>query len=464
MMTLLEAAKMLREKQVSSVELTKDCLKRIGALGRPLNAFITVTENSALSEAEKSDRERRDGMDRGPLHGIPIAHKDLFCTKGLLTTAGSATLSQYVPNFDAAVVERLRDAGAVVLGKTHLHEHAYGITSNNPHYGAARNPWDPDRIPGGSSGGSAIAVATGMALMATGSDTGGSIRVPASFCGVTGIKPTFGRVSKFGALPLGFSLDHVGPIARTVRDCALALSAMAGHDPRDPSSSQHPVPQFLPGGDLSLKGVKIGMPQNFFFEKVDQQVDNAVHFMAYRAEDLGAELVPVRVPDGTQLNMIAQVTLLAEAAAVHEPYLRRQRSKYSLEVSGLLDMGRVLSATDYLQAQRLRGRIRGVYAQLLQQVDCLLMPATPMVAPRIGQNEVAFGGEKEDTRLAATRLVRGFNALGFPVLAMPAGFTQGGLPMGMQLVGRAFDEAALFRIGAALEDATGHTHRRPPVL
>jgi aspartyl-tRNA(Asn)/glutamyl-tRNA(Gln) amidotransferase subunit A len=402
-------------------------------------------------------------MDRGPLHGIPIAHKDLFCTRGLLTTAGSLTLAQHVPSFDAAVVERLREAGAVLLGKTHLHEHAYGITSNNPHYGAARNPWDPERIPGGSSGGSAIAVATGMALMATGSDTGGSIRVPASFCGVTGLKPTFGRVSKYGALPLGFSLDHIGPIARTVRDCALALSAMAGHDPRDPSSVDRAAPQFLPPDEIDLKGVRIGMPQNFYFERVDQQVDNAVHFMAYRAEDLGAELVPVRVPDGTQLNMIAQVTLLAEAASVHEPYLRRQRLKYSEEIRGLLDMGRVLSATDYLQAQRLRTRIRGVYAQLLQKVDCLLTPCTPMVAPRIGQGEVAIGGETEDTRLAATRLVRGVNALGFPALAMPAGYTQGGLPMGLQLIGRAFGEADLLRIGAALEDATGHPRRNPPV-
>lgn len=463
-MTLLEAARMLRERQISSVELTRECLKRVETAGKALNAFITVTANSALAEAERADKERRDGMDRGPLHGIPIAHKDLFCTKGLLTTAGSPLYAQYVPNFSATVVEKLAEAGAVMLGKTHLHEHAYGITSNNPHYGPARNPWDPGRIPGGSSGGSAIAVATGMALMATGSDTGGSIRVPASFCGVSGIKPTFGRVSKFGVIPLGFSLDHVGPIARTVRDCALALSAMAGPDPRDPSCLDQPVPQFLPPETLDLKGVRIGMPENFFFEKVDPQVDNAVHFMAYRAEDLGAELVPLRVPDGTQLNMIAQVTLLAEAASVHEPYLRRQRSKYSAEVSGLLDMGRVLSATDYLQAQRLRARIRGVYSQLLQRVDCLLTPATPMVAPNIGQNEVALGGETEDTRLAATRLVRGVNALGLPALSMPAGFTQGGLPIGMQLIGRPFDEAGLLRIGAALEDATGHTHRRPPVL
>lgn len=463
-MTLLEAARLLRENKVSSTELTRECLKVIESKAQRLNAFITITAESALAEAERMDRERRDGMDRGPLHGIPIVHKDLICTKGVLTTGGSPVHANYVPNFDAGVAQRLRDAGAVLLGKTHLHEHAFGITSNNPHYGPALNPWDPERIPGGSSGGSAIAVATGMALMATGTDTGGSIRIPASFCGVTGLKPTYGRVSRYGVLPLGFSLDHVGPIARTVRDCALALSAMAGYDPRDPASVQQPVPQFLPPDEVDLKGVRIGMPQNFFFEKLDSQVDNAVHFMAYRAEDLGAELVPVRVPDGTQLNVVSQVILLAEAASVHEPYLRRQRSKYSEEIRTLLDMGRVLSATDYLQAQRLRSRMRGVYEHLLQKVDCLLMPATPVTAPKIGQNEVSVGGENEDTRLASTRFARGINALGLPALAMPAGYTQNGLPMGMQLIGRAFGEAELLRIGAALEDATGYTHRHPPLL
>ncbi len=463
-MTLLEAAKSLRAGNVSSVELTRECLRRMERLQPALNAMITVTGESALAEAQRMDRERRDGMDRGPLHGIPIVHKDLFCTKGLRTTAGSLLYDQYVPNFDACVVERLREAGTVLLGKAHLHELAYGITSNNPHHGPARNPWDTTRIPGGSSGGSAIAVATGMAMLATGTDTGGSIRVPASFCGVTGLKPTYGRVSRFGVLPLAFSLDHVGPLALTVRDCALALSAMAGHDPRDPSSSQQPVPQFTPPEDVDIKGLRIGIPDNFYFEKIDSSVDNAVHFMAYRAEDLGAKLVPLRVPDGVQLNVISQVTLLSEAAAVHEPYLRRQPAKYSGEAKTLLDMGRLISATDYLQAQRLRARIRGVYANLFQNVDCLLVPATPMTAPRIGQSEVQINGETEDTRLAATRLLRGINALGLPALSIPAGFTNQGLPIGLQLIGRPFEEALLLQIGAALEDATGHTHRRPPLL
>lgn len=463
-MTLLEAARALRAGQVSSLELAEHCLRRIESINPRLNAFLTVTADLARSEARRADAERRQGMDRGPLHGIPIAHKDLFCTAGIRTTSGSRVFENYVPAFDAAVVERLREAGAVMLGKTNLHEHAYGITSNNPHFGPVRNPWDTERIPGGSSGGSAAAVSAGMCFMATGSDTGGSIRVPASYCGLTGLKPTFGLVSKYGALPLGFSLDHVGPLTLTVRDAALALGAMVGHDPRDPNSAAQPPAEYLPPDSIeSLRGVKIGLPGNFYFEKLDPQVDNAVHFMAYRAQDLGAELVEVRVPDGNQLNAIAQITLLAEAAAVHEPYLRKQRSKYGEDVRTLLDMGRVIPAVDYVQAQRLRRRIQGVYLSILKSVDCLLVPATPIAAPLIGQNEVALGGEVEDTRLATTRLVRGVNALGLPALSMPAGFTKGGLPVGLQLIGPPFGEPRLLHIGAALEDSTGFAARRPPL-
>jgi aspartyl-tRNA(Asn)/glutamyl-tRNA(Gln) amidotransferase subunit A len=320
-----------------------------------------------------------------------------------------------------------------------------------------RNPWDPERIPGGSSGGSGAALAAGLALLATGSDTGGSIRVPASYCGVVGLKPTFGLVSKHGVLPLGFSLDTAGPLALTVRDAAAALNVMAGHDPLDPSSAARPVEDYMPDRGEDLRGVRIGLPSNFFFERLDQQVDNAVHFMAYTAQDLGATLKEVRVPDGEQLNAIAQVTLLAEAASVHEPYLRKRRSAYGDDVRALLDMGQLIPATDYLQAQRLRRRMVGVFQSLFRQVDCLFVPCTPMTAPLIGQNNVTLAGQEEDVRLATTRLVRGVNALGFPALAMPAGLSAGRLPLGLQIIGPAWSEALLLRVGAALED------RVPPV-
>lgn len=461
-MTLIEAAAALRRREISSVELTVECLARIEKWNPALNAFITVTSALALEQARKADAELAGGMDRGPLHGIPVAHKDLFCTRGIRTTGGSKTFAEYVPEFDAAVVERLHNAGAVFVGKTNLHEHAYGITSENPHYGAVRNPWDPERSPGGSSGGSAVAVATGMALAATGTDTGGSIRVPASWCGIAGLKPTFGRVSKYGVLPLGYTLDHPGPMAQTVRDVALLFQAMAGHDPRDPSSVDRPVPRCLPEErEISLRGVRIGLPRNFYFDRIDKEVDAAVYFLGYTAEDLGAELMRVQVPDGEQLNTLAHLTLLAEAASVHEPYLRKRRKTYGDDVRALLDMGRIVPAVDYLQAQRLRKRILGVYLDILKRVDALLLPATPMTAPRIGQKQVEIGGEAEDTRIAATRLLRGFNLLGLPVLALPAGFSSAGLPVGCQIVGRPWDEPLLLRIGAALEDRTG-LPRRPP--
>ncbi len=461
-MTLVEAAAALRRRAVSSVELTLECLARIERWNPELNAFLTVTADAAVGQARKADAELASGMDRGPLHGIPIAHKDLYCTKGIRTTGGSKTFAEYVPDFDATVVERLANAGAVMVGKTNLHEHAYGITSENPHYGIVRNPWDLDRSPGGSSGGSAVAVATGMAIAATGTDTGGSIRVPSSWCGTTGLKPTFGRVSKYGVLPLGYTLDHPGPMAQTVRDTALLFEAMAGYDPRDPSSVDRPVPRCLPEeGELSLRGVKIGLPRNFYFDRIDKQVDAAVYFMAYTAEDLGAEVQRVQAPDGEQLNALAHLTLLAEAAAVHEPYLRKRRKTYGSDVRTLLDMGRVIPAVDYIQAQRLRKRILGVYLDILKRVDALLVPATPMTAPRIGQKQVEIGGEMEDTRIAATRLLRGFNLLGLPVLSLPAGFSSEGLPIGCQLVGRPWDEPLLLRIGAALEDRV-QLRRAPP--
>lgn len=463
-MTVLEAASAIRQKRLTSTDLTLDFLQRIKDWNPRLNAFQTVTAERAMEDARRADRELASGHDRGPFHGIPIAHKDLFCTQGILTTSGSKVFASFIPEHDAEVVRRFSDAGAVLLGKTAMHEHAYGISSNNPHYGPVRNPWDEQRIPGGSSGGSGAAIAAGLALLATGSDTGGSIRVPASYCGVVGLKPTFGLVSKRGVLPLGFSLDTAGPIAATVRDVAAALNVMAGGDLRDPSSAQRAAQDYTPPDEADLHGIRIGLPRHFFYEKLDPQIDNAVHLMAYTAQDLGATLEEVRVPDGEQLNAIAQITLLAEAAAVHEPYLRKQRAAYGDDVRALLEMGRLVPATDYLQAQRIRRRILGVYRNLFKKVDCLLVPCTPITAPLIGENEVEIGGVKEDVRLATTRLVRGVNALGLPALAMPAGLARGRMPIGLQLIGPAWSEALLLRIGAALEDRAGSIGPGCPAL
>jgi aspartyl-tRNA(Asn)/glutamyl-tRNA(Gln) amidotransferase subunit A len=451
-MNIREAAEGLRARRFSAVELATTAISRIERHNTGLRTFITITSGQALEQARQADRELALGQNRGPFHGIPVALKDLFYTKGVRTTAGSRIYENFIPDVNATVVEKLLTAGAVLLGKLNMHELAYGITSANPHFGPVRNPWNPQHSPGGSSGGSGAAVATHMAFMAMGSDTGGSIRIPASFCGTVGLKPTYGRVSRFGVLPLGFTLDHVGPLTRSVRDAALSLNAIAGHDPHDPSSSRRPVLDYVPDEGCSIRGIRIGLPLSFFFEHLDEDVDVAVRGAIARAESLGAVIKPVRLPDMTALNAIARVVLLSEASAGAEPY-PQDRSLYGADVRALLDQGRLVPATDYINAQRLRRKMRREFDRVWKEVDCLITPATPAPAPRIGDTTVRLGGRDEDVRLAATRLVRGVNALGYPALSLPCGLTASGLPVGLQIVGAAFEEALLLRIGAALEDA-----------
>ncbi len=464
-MTIAEAARALRSGEVSSTELTERCLQTIERLNPKLNAFITVTPEIARRQAAQADKELRSGLDRGPLHGIPIAHKDLLCTLGVRTTSGSKIFEDYTPDFDATAVERLAEAGAVMVGKTGLHEHACGITCNNPHFGPIRNPWDSSRIPGGSSGGSAVAVATGMAIAATGSDTGGSIRVPAHYCGLTGFKATYGLVSKYGALPLAFSLDHVGPITQTIRDSAIMLDVLAGHDPKDPSSVQRPKESFVPAEEdpaAVLKSIRILLPRNFFFENIDVDVKRTILLSAQNAETAGATFVMGAVPDVNQLNAVANLTFSVEAAAVHEPYLRKRRASYGADVAATIDVGRAIPATAYVQAQRLRTRFQQIWRMFLDKADCILTPVCPIAAPPIGQNTVDVASQLEDVRVASTRLLRGINALGFPTAVIRAGYTPAGLPVGIQLIGRPFGDAQLLRIAHALETALSVMKLAPP--
>jgi aspartyl-tRNA(Asn)/glutamyl-tRNA(Gln) amidotransferase subunit A len=338
-----------------------------------------------------------------------------------------------------------------MLGKLNMHELAYGITSANPHFGVVRNPWNVQHSPGGSSGGSGAAVATRMAYVAMGSDTGGSIRIPAAFCGVTGLKPTYGRVSRFGSMPLSWSLDHMGPLARTVRDTAVTLNAIAGRDARDPTSSRRPRVDFVPDEYCSIRGLRIGFPEGFYFDHLDSDVESSVRGAIARAASLGASVRPIWLPDLSAINALARVILLAEAAAVVTPHQDR-RELFGPDVLSLFDQGRLVPAVDYVNAQRLRRAMRREFDQIWQQVDCFLAPTTPATAPRVGDTTVRLGGRDEDVRLAATRLVRGINALGLPALSMPCGLSGAGLPIGLQIVGPAFEEALLLKVGAALED------------
>jgi aspartyl-tRNA(Asn)/glutamyl-tRNA(Gln) amidotransferase subunit A len=359
------------------------------------------------------------------------------------------------------VVERLAAAGAILVGKTGLHEFAYGITSNNPHFGAVRNPWNPECVPGGSSGGSGAAVAANMAFMAMGTDTGGSIRIPASYCGAVGLKPTFGRVSRYGVLPLDFSLDHMGPLTRSVRDAALTLNAIAGQDHRDDTSSRRPVVDYLPGERLSLRGVRVGVPENYFFDRIDPDVDRAVRGMVSKAEELGAEIVAVRVPDVAALNAVGRVILLAEASSVLGQYADK-RDQIGADVLALFDQGRLIAGTDYVNAQRLRRMFQREFAKVWEQADVLFTPTTPTSAPRIGQTTTTIDGHTEDVRLMATKFLRGINVLGWPALAMPCGLDSAGMPVSLQILGKPFEEARILRVGAALEDASG-PYPAPPL-
>ena len=441
----------LRARKVSSRELVTQSLWQIERLDSKLNAFITVTAETALREADELDRELASGFDRGPLHGIPIAHKDLMRTKGVRTTAGSRIYADYVPQRDAAIVTRLREAGAVSLGKTGLHELAYGITSNNPHFGAIHNPWDLARIPGGSSGGSAAAVAAGMVPFTTGTDTGGSIRVPASFCGIVGLKPTFGRVNIRGVLPLGFSQDHVGPLTRTVRDAAVAFQAMVG----DPTG-------YVPPANPNLSGLRIGWPKNFFVEQLDPEVEAAVRAAFQTAAAVEGRVIEVEVPDMNALRAAAATCLLVEAVIAVRPYLDR-RADFGADVLAMLDQGKAILAIDYIEAQRTRRRIGRQFSRLFEQIDCIFTPTTPITAPRIGQTTVEIRGVTEEVRTAATRFTRVMNALGLPAISIPCGFSRSGLPIGLQIIAAAQQEDLLLRVAAAIEDAMALSGRAPSV-
>ncbi|MSV34248.1 MAG: amidase [Bryobacterales bacterium] len=442
-------AQALRNGEISSRELVQEALLKIKRWDRKLNSFITVTGDAALETSAARDEELARGFDRGVFHGIPIAYKDLIRTKGVHTTAGSKIFAHYVPTRDAEIVTELSEAGAVSLGKTGLHELAYGITSNNPHYGPIHNPWDLQRISGGSSGGSAVAVAAGIVPLAIGTDTGGSIRIPASFCGVVGLKPTFGLVSVKGVLPLGFSQDHVGPITRTVRDAALAFQAMV----EEPSG-------YIPGDAPDPGGLRIGYPTNFFRDRVDPQVESAVQSAILTMAGRKARVIEIAVPDMEALRAAAATCLLVEAAAALRPYFER-RADFGADVLALLDQGQVIPGIDYIEAQRTRRRIGRQFAKLFDDMDCIFTPTTPITAPRIGEVTVEVGGAKEEVRAAATRFTRGMNALGLPAISIPCGFTRGGLPIGLQIIAAAGQEDLLLHVAAATEDALGLTDRVP---
>ena len=462
-LTITDLAPRIERGELSPVELTQHLLDIIEKRQPRLNAFITVTAEHALAQARQAEQEIQAGNYRGKLHGIPYAAKDLFYTKGIKTTIGSKIMDDFVPGFDCAVVEKLTAAGAVMLGKAGLHEWAYGITSNNPHYGAIRNPWDTDRIPGGSSGGSTSALAGGLCSFSLGSDTGGSIRIPSSFCGLVGLKPTFGRVSRYGVFPLGHTLDHAGPFGSTVRDTTEVYRAMAGGDPRDESCADRPLIEPSLGPEPSLAGRKLGVPENFYFDDLHPDIEAAVRKAISVLEDLGAELVSIKVPDIEEFNEIARLILLAEATSVHEKRLQERRSDFGDDVRALFDQGRFVRASEYLNAQRRRRALIDAFNELLAQVDAIVTPTISVPPAKIGQNTLLLAGVEHNVRIATTRNVRALNLTGLPLLSVPCGLTAENLPIGLQIIGRLWDEAGILEIGYAYEQATDWHAKRPAI-
>ncbi|MBI4497278.1 MAG: Asp-tRNA(Asn)/Glu-tRNA(Gln) amidotransferase subunit GatA [Chloroflexi bacterium] len=458
-LSIAEAAARFRNRTLSPVEVVEALLDRIDALDGRLHAYLAVMAESAMAEARQSEQELLAGQDRGPLHGIPIALKDLYATAGTLTTAGSPVLADWVPEEDATVVTLLRQAGAVNLGKLTMHEFAFGPPALDDPYPPARNPWNLDHVPGGSSSGSGAALAAGLCLGSLGSDTGGSIRGPASFCGITGLKPTYGRVSRAGVVPLAWSLDHVGPMTRSAEDCALMLQAIAGYDPKDPASSPAPVPDYRATLGQGLAGVRLGVCRPYFLdhEALDPDVRQGVEQAIAELRGAGASVVEVGLPHAEQARIANTVIMLAEAYAYHEQTLQTRGHLFGKRLRLRLLEGGLLRASDYLQAQRTRSLFQEELGAALRQVDVLITPTS--VRPASSWATFDPAATARDPSYTAP-----FNLTGVPVLSVPCGFSAAGLPLGMQIVGRSLDEATVLRVGHAYQQLTDWHTRQPAGL
>src|SRR5204863_2260938 len=433
--SMVQLGRMIATKEVSPVEVVRAFLERVTALDGTLKSFITVGADAALAAARGAEAELMAGGPAGPLHGVPYAPKDLYNTKGVRTTGGSKILADFVPAEDATVVSRLRAAGAIVLGKLNMHEFAYGPEGLNAHYGDARNPWDAraHRVAGGSSSGSGVAVAAALAPGALGSDTGGSIRIPASLCGISGLKPTYGRVSRAGVLPLSWSMDHVGPMARTAADCALMLGAMAGYDPADPTTSVLPVPDYTTALGRDVKGVRVGVLRGVFAEGLVPELREAMDVAARQLQSLGAVVDDVTLAQVALVPAATFAVVATEAFAYHAAWMRTRPQDYQRDVRERLFVSAFVSGAQYVRAQQIRALVRADVDAALARRDVLLAPATPIAATPLGQPETSVAGTRADVRGALLRLTRPFNFSGHPACSVPCGFTAEGMPLGMQI-------------------------------
>src|SRR6266851_6409115 len=465
--TIEELSALLAKRKISPVELTELYLSRIERQNPALNALLTVTAERALAAARRAEKQllhrRSSRLENFPLLGIPITLKDNIWTRGIRSTAGSKILRDFVPPDDSTVARKLSRAGAILIGKTNLNEFAYGITGGNAHYGPVHNPWAFDRIPGGSSAGSAVAIAAGLCAASVGTDTGGSIRVPSALCGTVGLKPTFGRVSVFGTMPLAPSFDHVGPLARSVADAAILLSLIAGRDPLDPTSSPKPVEDFRGALRKPLRKFRLGRPREHFWEKLDPEVRRAAEAAVRDMEKRGAVVRDVSLPHLKDSLDAATDISLAEALHVHEAagYFPARAAEYGDEVRQRIDAGGKVPANRYLAGFDVRKRLLAEFDAAFQNVDAIVAPTVPVPAPLIGAESVIIEGEQVGVRPAIVGHSRPANFTGLPAISIPCGFTRTGLPVGLQLIGRAFDESTLLRIASFYERVNDWRERHP---
>jgi aspartyl-tRNA(Asn)/glutamyl-tRNA(Gln) amidotransferase subunit A len=463
LMTLTAIARAIADKEFSSHEVTRSCLHRIARWQPHLNAFMAVEAEAALKAANEADAALAKGNKKGALHGVPLAHKDMYYDVGKVATCGSLIRRDFVPTTTSTALQRLKDAGSIRLGSLQMAEFAYGPTGHNAHYGAVHNPWSLPNITGGSSSGSGSAVAARLTFAALGSDTGGSIRMPAHFCGVTGLKVTYGRVSRAGAMPLSQSLDTVGPLAQTAEDCALLLQLMAGPDPEDLTASNVPVPDYMAAVAASIKGLKIGVPTSYYVDDLDPEVARMLDETIAVLKREGADIAKVELPDQRQLSSASQLVLAVEAAAFHKRWLIERPQDYGAQVLMRLQNGLAVPGVTYLEAMRWRGSALAAHVAATSGVDAVIAPVSPVPAPTIAESDIGNTPGAEAVIQRLTRFTRPVNYLGLPSLAIPAGFTKAGLPVGMQLIGRSFDEATLLTIGAAFQRASDF-HAKVPSL
>lgn len=448
--SIQELYPLLRDKRLSPVELTNAVMNQVEAYDEQINAYIQIEKEKAVKAAKQAEKEIMNGNYRGRLHGIPMALKDILYFKDEKVTLGSKIHQKFVPNFDATVVSKLKSEGVIFSGKLNMHEYAWGATTTNPHFGACRNPWDIKKIPGGSSGGSAAAVASNMTIASLGTDTGGSIRIPASCCGIVGLKPTHGRISKYGCFPLSWSLDHIGPMTKTVYDAALLLETLSGYDPQDPTSVHTPTKNFTDLLSDDLTNTVIGINEEYFFNNVDKKVEESVRKAILELEKLGARIEIVKIPTLQFSEFGELVTITSEASAIHHDNLVKQPENFGDDVRFLLEFGELVSSVDYLNAQQIRRQLSNDFAKVFEHIDVLITPTLPFLPPSIGDNMVEINGQKVNFLDEVIRFPGPGNLTGLPSLSIPCGI-QDGLPVGLQIMGPAFKEENVLNVAYSLE-------------